>query len=297
VTLLITLVLITLVLFALFLGGGLVAQGYLYQEPADRLPLRALAGAVLVSSFVALWVMIDARAPGKYDTFFRFSPYQTKEFTEFEAVRWVAPDGVNLKKDEGGNKAEVLVKFKKGTGSRSNTFVEAATGEPFQLNSSGKSGESYMTGAILARPGPEAEPVRFDATTREQGSRVNYVTGPEGRQFKEKGGSRYVQADQLGVVYEPSTGAIVLALLINLLHFVVWFAAFWPILQFTRGHAFILATVFALVTMLVVMPLLFERNRAKPGGAAEPPRTAWLQGSEVRGQRAEGRGQRAEWVT
>lgn len=289
-TLLITLVLIALVLFALFLGGGLVAQGYLYQEPADRLPLRALAGAVLVSSFVALWVMIDARAPGKYDTFFRFSPYQTKEFTEFEAVRWVAPDGVNLKKDEGGNKAEVLVKFKKGTGSRSNTFVEAATGEPFQLNSSGKSGESYMTGAIVARPGPDAEPVRFNAQVNDKGSRVSYVTGPEGRRFVEEKGSRYVQADQLGVVYEPSTGAIVVALLINLLHFVVWFVAFWPILQFTRGHAFILTTVFALVTMLVVMPLLFERNRAKPAGGAEPPRTAWL-------QEPEGRGQRAEWVT
>ena len=89
-TLLITLVLITLVLFALFLGGGLVAQGYLYQEPADRLPLRALAGAVLVGLFIMMWVLIDRGAPRKYDTFFQFSPYTTREFTEFEAVRWTA---------------------------------------------------------------------------------------------------------------------------------------------------------------------------------------------------------------
>jgi voltage-gated potassium channel Kch len=36
------LLLVTLVLFALFLGGSIVAQGYLYQAPADRLPVRAL---------------------------------------------------------------------------------------------------------------------------------------------------------------------------------------------------------------------------------------------------------------
>ena len=39
---------LTLGLFALFLGGGLVAQGYLYQNPAERLPVRAVAAAVLV---------------------------------------------------------------------------------------------------------------------------------------------------------------------------------------------------------------------------------------------------------
>ena len=54
---------------------------------------------------------------------------------------------------------------------------------------------------------------------------------------------------------------MIVALFINFLHLVVWFIAFWPILQFTRGHSFILMTVFGLVTMLVVMPLLFEKNR------------------------------------
>ena len=53
----------------------------------------------------------------------------------------------------------------------------------------------------------------------------------------------------------------------------VWFIVFWPILQFTRGHAFVLTIVFALVTMLALMPLLFERNRPRPQGA-EAPRAA-----------------------
>ena len=115
-TLLITLVLITLVLFALFLGGGLMAQGYLYQEPASQLPLRALAGAVLAGLFIMMWVMIDRGAPRKYDTFFQFSPYTTSDFSEFEAVRWVSPDGSKLKLDESGKRVESAVKFKKGDG-------------------------------------------------------------------------------------------------------------------------------------------------------------------------------------
>jgi hypothetical protein len=279
--LLILLLLITLVLFALFLGGGLVAQGYLYQEPADRMPLRALAGAILVGLFITGWVMIDRGTPRKYDTFFRFEPNETKEFTEFEAIRWVSTDGTKLKQDESGKPVEVVVKFKKGAGSRANTFVEEGTGQPFQLNSSGKTGESYMTAAIRAKPGPDAEPVRFNAQLKDdkRSSVRTYAAGIEGLRFVEENGSRFIQAHQLGAVYIPSTGAIILALFINLLHFVVWFIVFWPILQFTRGHSFVLMTVFALVTMLVVMPLLFDKNRErKPAG--ETSSAALIRGAE-----------------
>ena len=270
--LLILLLLVTLVLFALFLGGGLVAQGYLYQEPADRMPLRALAGAILVGLFITGWVLIDRSAPRKYDTFFRFEPNETKEFTEFEAIRWISSDGTKLKQDDSGKPVEVVVKFKKGTGSRANTFVEEGTGQPFQLNSSGKTGESYMTAAIRARPGPDAEPVRFNAQLKDdkRSSVKTYAAGIEGLRFVEENGSRFIQAHQLGVIYVPSTGAIILALFINLLHFVVWFIVFWLILQFTRGHAFVLMTVFALVTMLAVMPLLFDKNRERKSAGDEP---------------------------
>src|SRR5712691_1077493 len=48
VMLLLVFLMLFLGLFALFLGGGLVAQGYLYQQPVERLPLRAIVAAVLV---------------------------------------------------------------------------------------------------------------------------------------------------------------------------------------------------------------------------------------------------------
>lgn len=266
-------VLITLILFALFLGGGLVAQGYLYQQPADRLPLRALAGAVLIGSFLTIWVMIDRGAPRKYDTFFEFSPYETKEFSEFEAIRWMSADGTKLKLNESGQPLEVVVKFKKQAGVKGGTFVDEVSGEPFQLNSStSKANESYMTAAIRARPAPEAEPVRFNAVLKEdsRSSVKTYAGGPDGRRFVEEKGSRYIQADQLGVIYVSSSAAVFLALLLNFTHFLLWFLVFWAILQFTRGHALMLASVFGLVTMLMVMPLLFKSGRATRAPAEAP---------------------------
>ena len=270
-TLLIVLVLVTLVLFAMFLGGGLIAQGYLYQAPAERLPLRALAAALLVGLFITMWVWIDSRNPRKYDTFFEFAPYETKTFDEMEAIRWVSPDGSKLKMDGSGNPSEVVVKFKRGVGEKKNIFLDDA-GQPFQLNSSGKTGVSYMTAAIRMKPAPDAaEPVRFDAQLSKD--KRTYVNSLDGRKFIEEKGSRYVNADQLGVVYIPTTGTVVVALFINLLHFVVWFVALWLILQFTRGHSFITAVSFGLITMLLVLPLLFGPNRkAKP--PEEAPKVA-----------------------
>ena len=83
-----------------------------------------------VGSFITMWVWIDKRSPGRYDTFFEFAPYETKKISELEAVRWVSPDGNKLKVDETGKPVEVVVKFKRGVGAKSNTFFEEGTGLP-----------------------------------------------------------------------------------------------------------------------------------------------------------------------
>ena len=90
--------------------------------------------------------------------------------------------------------------------------------------------------------------------------------------------------DLLGVLFVPSNTTVFFALLLNLVHFVVWFVAFWAILQFTRGHAFALTTIFGLMTMLLVLPLLFKPNRTPPQSA---PAGAAAQRSEIRDQRSE----------
>ena len=270
-TLFLTLVLVTVALFALFWGGGLVAQGYLYQQPADRLPLRAAAAALLVGLFVASWCWLDKRNPGKYDTFFEFASYTKQEFGEFTAVRWSAVGG-KLKKDAQGNPTETTVKFKRQAGSKFGAFVEEGTGHPFKLNDS-----TMMTAAVVLKPDEGAEPIRLNADmTKADPQKDDAPKYTAERKFTEVNGSRYVTADQIGVLYVPSTGVVVLALLLNFLLFVVWFAAFWPVMRFSWGHALGGAAVFGLVTMLLLMPLLFKPNRAPKAAPEAAAARPWL---------------------
>jgi hypothetical protein len=281
------LLLVTVVLFALFLGGGLVAQGYLYQAPADRMPVRALGAAVLVGVFLTFWVWLDQRRPRKYDTFFEFAPYETKTFDEVEALRWQSFDGKKMRPGPDGNPAEFSVKFRRGVG-KDAPFAEEGTGTPFVMAGASKaSGEQFMTVAIKLKPEPDGEVVRFNAKLKDDITGRKVYTPDQ--QFVEEKGSRYVQGDQMGVLYVPSNTTVFLALLINFVHFVVWFVAFWAILHFTRGHAFILAVSFGLATMVLVMPLLFKPNRAPPAPAA--PQAALRQEPGDRGQGAGARGQ------
>jgi hypothetical protein len=266
-------------LFALFLGGGLVAQGYLYQNPADRMPIRALAAALLVAGFVTLWVWIDQKSPGRYDTLFNFSGYSAQDFDEFEAVRWKAAGG-KLRLDPGGNYVEATARFKRTAGGRGATFVEEGTGQKFEMSGSFGTGGQYMTGAIRIKTKDDPEPVRYNLVLREGRPRDEPWPTDE-RRFQEENGGRYVTVDnkgQFSSINVPHTGTVAVSLLLNFALVVVWLAAFWPILRFSLAHALIFAGALALLTMLAVMPVLFKQNRA-PKTAA--PEAAALVASEL----------------
>jgi hypothetical protein len=258
VTLLLVFLMMMLGLFAIFLGGGLVAQGYLYQNPADRMALRSVAGAVFVAAFVTLWVWIDQRAPGRYDTLFNFTGTSTVEFDEFEAVWWLGADG-KLRLDANGNHIEKTVKFKRTPGGKAKFYEEGTTDEFMMIGSTSSDGQ-YMTGAIRVKATDDPEPVRYNALLKEEKpkSKPEYK---EDRRFVEENGSRYVESHQLGTLFVPSTGTIALALLLNIALGVVWLVAFWPILRFSLAHALIFTGAFTLLTMLAVMPVLFKQNR------------------------------------
>ena len=258
-------------LFALFLGGGIVAQGYLYQNPAARLPLRALAAAALVAGFMALWMLIDQRSPGRYDTFFNFSPHTTVEIQEFEAVRWTGAGG-KLKLDEKGNPTEAVAKFKRAPGGKSAAFVEDGSGDPFRRNGTTSGGAQYMTGAIRVKGPGDADWVRYNATLKEDPRSKEKTYTPEPR-FVEEKGSRYVEVGQPGTLFVPSTGTVVISLLLNFALLAVWVVAFWPVMRFGLGHAVLFGGSLAIITMLAVMPLLFSRNRMPPKAPA-PAATA-----------------------
>ena len=267
---LLTLALVFVALYAMFWIVTLVGQGYIYEQPADRLPLRAAGAALLVSGYLILWVALDRRTPGKYDTFFEFAPYTTTTFNEFDAVRWEADPAAqgkaDFKKEPSGKPVEKVTHFKR-SGGKTSRFVDDKAGKEFVLSDGG-----MLTAAVVLKPDEGGAPVRFDAVFREDkrtGQKTYPSKGNEDRRFADPNGSRYVMLDQPGVIYVPSTGAVILALLINLGLFVVWYAAFWPVLRFGAGFAFLLALAFGLLTMFALMPVLF-----KPGRAPQPPAEA-----------------------
>jgi hypothetical protein len=197
-------------LTALFLGVSVVAHGYLYMEPAKKLPLRALGGGLLLGGFITLWAGLDKKSPGKYDTFFNFSPYTTAEFGEFEAVRWpVGADG-QLKG------TEVAVKFKRTVGGKGAAFVEEGTNDAFKLSTG-----AYMTGAIRVKGPGDAEPVRYNALVNEN-PRTKSKEYAKERRFVEEKGDRYVEAVQLGTLFVPSGATVAVSLLLNFTLLVLW---------------------------------------------------------------------------
>ncbi len=251
-------VLVAIALFGIFWGGSLVAQGYFYQNPAERLGIRAAVAALLVGGFIAFWVWVDKKNPGKYDTFFAFAGESTREFAEFEAVRWhFDPSTKGMKKDAQGNSAETLVKFKRVPGGKTATFAEEGTDKKFATHDT-----DMMTAALLVK-NDDGSPTRFNAEMKpdKRTGAMNYVSDLNERRFVEEKGSRYIKAAKPGTMYVPSGGAVAIALLLNFTLFAVWFVAFWPILRFSMGHAFGFAAICGLIVMLLIMPLLFGPNR------------------------------------
>jgi len=245
VALVFTLVGISAAGFALFWGLSLFIQRYLYNEPADKLPLRAAVGGLLLGCFLTAWVYVNTRADGenKYGVIHQFSPNdRSAPVAKFQAVRQYP-----------ASKREETVAFERQTVGSGQKY-KSADGKEFALNTA-----DYLTTALLVDDA--GKPVRYEAVLQN-----NTYVG-EKYQFKEKDGGRTVEwskpfdaAEPLAVV-SPSGFTVFLALLLNVLHLVVWFAVFWPVLRFNVGHAIGLAVVFFAMSTVLLMPLLFESNK------------------------------------
>ena len=258
-----TFVLLVSALALVFWGTTRFLQSYLYSEPADKLPVRALAAGLVVGGFVLLWTFVNTRADSenKYGTFFDFNPVGAKEVTAFEAVRRYP------RRTEG---AEETVAFKRKEGTKPAVFADES-GAKFELTNTSR---GYLTVALILDDGDGRKP-RFNANL--DPARANtYATagGAANHQFDEDRGSRHLDGAFPSTVYAPSRGAVIAALGLNALMFVAWFAAFWPVLRYGSGHALGLAGACGVVTMLVLMPLLFKLNKVKPAVVLPPAATA-----------------------
>jgi hypothetical protein len=232
----ILLVALTLVFAVVLWGGSVFLQGWLYNDLANRLPLRALAGGAILSLFLTGWCAVYKADPGRFDTLVSFKT-ETLDGTydEFQSIRSV------------NKKEQKPVRYvRRGS---SNDFESAETGKPW-----GRSDADGMVVALLIKEKGRDQPTRFDAN-------LDPATGnfrpPEETRYEADGGKKYMDLAGLGKVYRKRTLAYIGNIFANLLHLAVWVAVLWPVMRFTLGHAIGIGLVAWGLTMIVVQPALF----------------------------------------
>lgn len=243
--------------FAMFWGLSLFLQRYWYNEPADKLPLRAAVAGLLLGCFLTAWVYINTRADGenKYGVIHQFSPNDVSTpVTKFVAERKKLD--TNLKPV--GDEAVTFERQLTDNGQRYLPTSPKPAGEPkpFAVTAPG-----YYTHTLVLEH--DGKPVRYEAVMNDkqqyQGTKYTFADKAGGRTIEMSRGLEADPAEPLQVV-SPSGGAVFLALGLNVLHFVVWFAIFWPVLRFSLGHALGLAFVYFAMSTVLLMPLLFQMN-------------------------------------
>ncbi len=234
-SLLLYLLLTFFVLSALLFGGTRLAQGALYEEVSGDLLWQAPAAAGAITAYLGLWAFINyaAAEPGKtdlpFDTLFNF----TSETLAEQPV-----DGFTA--ISGGTQVKYTIR--KITGA----VPEQDYLGPDQQKWSPSLARDVQT--ILVKEGDKE--VRFTADA----DHLRYV---------EEGGRRYLDTEAFGRISTPRGGGSFVRVLLNVLHFAVWFVALWLLLRFQWPHALALAAGFWLVMTFVAPYLLRAGAEAK----------------------------------
>src|SRR5207302_3123985 len=113
---------------------------------------------------------------------------------------------------------------------------------------------------------------RFEAPLNPDGTFK--IVPNEPLQYAEVGGGRAMAEVALGQVTRTRTSLLWGNLLLNLAHLLVWFLAFWLLLEFQWSHALGLAAIFWLIFALTVWPVLQDRVRRATAQTATPAVTA-----------------------
>ena len=255
VMLVVTLVLCTVGFTVLFWGVALTLQGLLYNQPADRLPLRALVAGLFVACFITFWTYANTRAshPDKYGTLFEFNATAIKPVEEFQAVR-----RQNMK-DEKGQMKESTATYKwiPGGGPSGGEFVDTETQKAFARAST-----NYVTVSLEVK---DAAGQKKKFTAPMTGMTYSDLKGTnQNVTFVEEGGAAFISDQNLHTMELPSSSGFLMVMVLNVVHFAVWAVAFWVFVRFRVGHALLLMCLFGSVTMFILMPLLFNKNAVKP---------------------------------
>jgi hypothetical protein len=212
--------------------GGVVIQGYLYSQPAERVAGRAAAAGVIVAAFFGFWCWLEARSPGRFDTLLNFNPDQTKVFDKF----WT---------ERKGDRGTQEVPYTRGRDDRGRVVYLGPDNRPWQRSDGG------MATAIIVEE--DGEKHRFEAVT-ENGAFKDPL-----RFVEVDGRHRVMTGEALGEITTTRYGLLFGNLLLNAAHLAVWFLCLWLVMDFQWPHALGLGAALCVAFALVVWPVLKEQ--------------------------------------
>src|SRR4051812_34792274 len=62
-------------------------QGYFYERTVEGVGWRSAAAAGVLTSFIAVWAVLEWRIPGRFDSIFAVTPYEVRQFDQFWSER------------------------------------------------------------------------------------------------------------------------------------------------------------------------------------------------------------------
>lgn len=225
---------------AVFLAlWALLIQGYLYNEPSEQIWWGAPAAGAVLTLYLGMWMMLAARAPGRYANLAEFS--STEVLEPYKELTIVNSDG-----------KEETFKMTKTTLGRHRYLRDK------------KPLPSRPAQVIVTENG---ERVIFDPERDEAGnfkvykSRTLFGDVEDGLRYRDARGRQMFEGD-LGTVSIPRPGWLVGNLLLNFLLLGVWFLCLWLLVRFQWGHALAQSAVFWLMSLLFLVPPLLQKAEA-----------------------------------
>ena len=239
------LLLVWAVLVAVFWGGSLWLQDYLYNEPASRMYWRAPAAATVMTLFLACWCYLEwssydpADGAPAYDVFIYAGASRTTYFPEFAAAN-LGPAG----------KEGPLVRYR----TRDRTMVSP----PYRKWS--------PTDLVIVKE--DGHEVRFMAEKDGHGHYVRerkrppaglgwlISAGAEQPLRYKDGRGRIMTEDAIGQLTSSRWGPFWTDVLLSFAQFLGWFACVWLLLGFQWPHALLIAVVLWAVMTFAFMHML-----------------------------------------
>jgi hypothetical protein len=259
--LLVSLFVVGLAIAGLLWVGTLFLQGYIYSEPTPALHWRAPAVAGALFLLLLVWCLLDYRLydPTAGDELPLDTPFRIT-VSRYDPPTVAAQIWARNKEGK-----ETLYKWqrKAGVGREEGEYVNPANNNrPWSRDASG------LLDAIIVE---------------ENGKKVTYkLIPPEKGKFKENEEARYQEEGGTRVLTESDVkagarrttfrlGLVVANVILNVLHFGLWFAGLWLLLRYQWAHALGLAVVLWVVMTLAVLPLVFDRAKEAAKASPRPP--------------------------